>query len=174
MGYTTEFNGSFAVTPALKPEHKAYLERFAKTRRMKRDSVKAELLPDPLRLAVGLSVGLEGGYYVGDDDHAQDFGQARDGSVADGNRPPTNQPGLWCQWVPNENGDCIEWDGGEKFYEYVEWLKYLIQHFLQPWGYVLTGKCKWQGEESDDRGIITVKDNKVTTRRVPGGDWLAS
>jgi hypothetical protein len=56
----------------------------------------------------------------------------------------------------------IEWDGGEKFYDYVEWLEYIINNFLAPKGYVLNGECPYQGEDSDDVGKIVVKDNVVT------------
>jgi hypothetical protein len=37
MGYTTTFEGSFAVTPPLTPEHACYLARFSGSRRMARD-----------------------------------------------------------------------------------------------------------------------------------------
>ena len=30
----------------------------------------------------------------------------------------TTYPGIWCQWVPTDDGKGIEWDGGEKFYNY--------------------------------------------------------
>lgn len=70
-------------------------------------------------------------------------------------------PGIWCQWVPTEDGAGIEWDEGEKFYEYTDWLEYIVEHFLKPWGYVLNGKVDWEGEARDDVGTIYVKDNKI-------------
>jgi hypothetical protein len=54
------------------------------------------------------------------------------------------------------------WNGAEKFYYYVKWLEYLIEHFLAPWGYVLNGTVTWQGEEGEDQGTITLADNDVT------------
>jgi hypothetical protein len=74
-------------------------------------------------------------------------------------------PGLWCQWVVTDDGTELEWDGGEKFYNYVEWLKYLINHFFNRWGVKLNGEIEWEGEDSDDRGMIVVKDNVVKTKR---------
>jgi hypothetical protein len=74
-------------------------------------------------------------------------------------------PGYWCQWQPSKDGTEIEWDGGEKFYNYEEWLEYLIQHFLEPWGYVLNGTVKWSGEDAEDIGSITVTDNVVRARK---------
>lgn len=70
-------------------------------------------------------------------------------------------PGSWCQWVPTEDGTGIEWDGTEKFYSYTEWLEYLVEHFLKPWGLVLSGSVVWHGEESGDSGVIYAKDNRV-------------
>jgi hypothetical protein len=147
---------------AIKPEHAAYLTAFSNTRRMKRDAKEAEKFPDPVRLAVGLPIGKEGGYFVGGSGFK---GQNDDASVLDHNRPPSGQPGLWCQWIPDRYGRAIVWDRGEKFYDYVEWLQYLIKHFLKPWGYVLNGEVQWRGEDRDDRGVIAVSANDVKSVR---------
>lgn len=74
-------------------------------------------------------------------------------------------PGFWCQWVPNSEGTALQWDGGEKFYDYVEWLEFLIKNFIEPWGLKLNGEVKWFGEERDDIGLIIVNNNKVTTSK---------
>jgi hypothetical protein len=157
MGYTTDFSGEFNLDKPLTDEHQAYLEAFAGTRRMKRMTALTDLMDDPVRKAVGLPVGVEGGYYVGGADN--DMGQTRTDDVADYNSPPEGQPGLWLGWIPD--GDTIVWDGGEKFYNYVEWLEYIVEHFLKPWGYSITGQVHWQGESDDDRGTIYAKDNKI-------------
>jgi hypothetical protein len=161
MGYTTDFSGEFLLNRPLEPKHKAYLEAFNGSRRMRRDAKKAAALPDPLREAVGLPIGPEGAYYVGSASDG-DFGQREDISVTDHNSPPSGQPGLWCQWIPNEEGTAIEWDGGEKFYDYIEWIKYLIEHFLKPWGYGLDGTVEWSGEDRDDMGEIRIVGNRVS------------
>ena len=85
--------------------------------------------------------------------------------MTDSNKPPTGQPGLWCQWTPNDDGTAIVWDGGEKFYDYVAWLEYLVKNFLKPWGYVLNGTVNWSGEDQGDVGKIVAKDNKVSKVR---------
>lgn len=160
MGYTTDFIGEWTVTPPLKPEHRAYLKAFNETRRMKRDASETAKRPDPVREAAGLDVGVEGAYFVGEEGF---MGQGSDKSidVVEINSPPSNQPGLWCQWTPSEDGTQIEWDGGESFYDYVEWITYLIEHFLEPWGYKLNGDVRWQGEDPADIGMITIADNDV-------------
>ena len=157
MGYTTEFCGKFTLDRQLSPEHAEYLRAFAGTRRMKRNEARASLLPDPVREAAGLPVGPDGGYFVG----GEDLGQAETPDIVEYNGPPAGQPGLWCQWVPTEDDRGVEWDGGEKFYNYVEWLRYLVGNFLAPWGYVLSGEVSWQGEDHDDRGVIVARDGEV-------------
>lgn len=163
MGYTTSFDGEFAIDKPLAPEHREYLKAFSHTRRMKRKAELTAKRDDPAREAAGLAVGDEGGYFVGAGGMC---GQESHGTpdIDDYNEPPKGQPGLWCQWEPNEDGTAIFWDGGEKFYYYVEWITYLIDHFLAPWGYVLNGTVEWSGEEQGDVGKIIVVDNEVTEK----------
>lgn len=71
-------------------------------------------------------------------------------------------PGIWCQWVPSDDGTKLGWDGNEKFYNYGEWLCYLIQHYLDPWGLKLNGEVTWQGEDAGDIGMIRVVNNDVS------------
>jgi len=147
MGYTTDFEGSFNITPVLSQKDNEFLTKFSETRRMARN--------------VGPEYGIEGEFYV---DGTGWAGQDSDTTVIDYNRPPSTQPGLWCQWVPTDDGSELVWDGGEKFYNYVEWLDYLIDKILAPRGYTLNGECQWFGEERDDVGVIIVKNNIVTTK----------
>ena len=155
MGYDTVFEGSFNLDRPLEPKLKAYLLRFSETRRHKRTFAKTEDLPDPLREAIGLPVGVDCEYYVGDTtEPGLHWGS--------NNIPPGEQPSLWCQWVPNDDGTKIVWDEGEKFYHYVEWLVYYIDHFLAPRNYILNGEVKWQGEEQNDTAIIRINNNSIT------------
>jgi hypothetical protein len=159
---TKTYEEGYAIFHGLKDNHKAYIQKFNQTRRMQRHALKAAELDDPIREAVGLPVGIQGGFFVGGLGYA---GQDDDPSVTDHNHEPHGQPGLWCQWTSNELGTTIEWDGGEKFYDYIEWLNYIIKHFLAPWGYFLNGEVEWQGEEDNDVGVITVKDNVVKVEK---------
>ena len=147
MGYTTDFEGSFNITPVLSQKDNEFLTKFSETRRMARN--------------VGPEYGIEGEFYV---DGTGWAGQDSDKNVINYNRPPSTQPGLWCQWVPTDDGSELVWNGGEKFYNYVEWLQYLIDKILAPRGYTLNGECQWFGEERDDVGVIIVKNNIVTTK----------
>ena len=160
MGYSTEFSGRFDVAPRLTPEMIDYLNRFSCTRRMARDSeIIKDVFPDWQDNCFFGNLGEEGEYFIGG---VGAFGQDRDESVIDHNNAPASQPGLWCQWVPTEDGSAIEWDGGEKFYAYVPWLQYIIEHFLSPEGYVLNGEVEYRGEDFDDRGVICVENNMIS------------
>lgn len=145
MGYTTDFHGTFRLNKRLTPKLHEYLKKFANTRRMARKLPK--------------KYGVEGEFYV---DGGGMCGQDHEPSIIDYNHPPSTQPGLWCQWVPTDDGMGIEWDGGEKFYNYVEWLQYIVSNFLEPKGYILNGSVEWQGEDRGDVGIIEVRDNIIT------------
>jgi hypothetical protein len=164
MGYTTDFSGAFALTPALTKEQDEYLTAFCQTRRMARDTSKLPISPNHLHEKAGMTdPGPEGAYFVDGDGF---MGQSHeDPSIIDYNKPPIGQPGFWCQWLPTNDGECLEWDFGEKFYNYVEWLEYLIEHFFTPWGVTLNGAIQWYGDEPDDRGLIEVEDSVVTVKR---------
>ncbi len=158
MGYNTDFSGQFEINPPLDQNQIEYLEKFSDTRRMKRDASKAVLLQDDVREMVGLEVGEEGEYFVGGIGLA---GQDEDNSILEYNAPPTSQPSLWCDWTPTNEGSKLEWNGNEKFYNYVEWLEYIIQHFMKPWERTLNGSVDFRGDEFDDIGTIVVKNNVV-------------
>ena len=172
MGYTTEFTGYMKIDPPLNPDQVSYINKFSETRRMKRDPDKASQNPDPLREAVGLPIGEEGAYLIGGSDIR---GHGEDKNIIDYNAPPAGQPGLWCQWVISEDGSNLEWDYGEKFYEYERWLEYIQEHFLTPWGSKLNGEIEWSGEERDDIGILYAKDGRIegvlSTVSNPGPSW---
>ena len=151
MGYTTDFSGKFELNKELSPKMKQYLTLFNETRRMKRNTDEV--------------FGVQGEFYVFG---GGDFGQANEPNIIDFNEPPTTQPSLWNQWTPTQDGMGIEWDNGEKFYNYTEWLVYLINKILAPNGYILNGVVQWQGEENGDVGEIFVENNRVFTQEWKG------
>lgn len=161
MGYSTDFYGSLQFNKPVAPWLVEYVNKFSETRRMKRDVDKIKaLFPDYGKMCFNGELGDDGEYFIGGLGFC---GQTQDESVIDHNTPPKTQPGLWCQWIINEKENCLEWDGGEKFYNYEEWLEYLIDNFFEPLGYVLNGDIEWQGEEYNDLGTIHVVNNIVTT-----------
>lgn len=157
MGYTTDFDGRFNLDHPLTPEHAAYLHAFGETRRMARDPKVYADKPDPIRAAVGLPLGPQCAYYTGSTAFAgQDYDSP--GIIGHGSTTPQGQPGLWCQWLPTDDLGGIEWNGGEKFYNYDDWMTYLIEHFLAPWGYTVSGAVTYSGESDDDQGTLTIVD----------------
>lgn len=179
MGYTTEYYGTFKTNKPISDKLKNYINKFSETRRMKRDpEIIKKIDPGWAERSYNGILGTEGEYYIAPDETPvefvkfnehltgktvhNDFGQNRDISVIDYNKPPSTQPGLWCQWIAADDG--IEWDGGEKFYHAREWLEYLIRNFFEPEGYVLNGEVEWRGEDYDDLGLLIVQDNAVSEK----------
>jgi len=78
---------------------------------------------------------------------------------------PNGKPSIWLQWeiVKEDNKFYLQWDESEKFYNYVEWLEYIIKYVFKVWNAEITGKVEWRGESWDDMGTITVQDNVVLT-----------
>lgn len=157
MGYHTEFYGHFDFDRKVEENHANYLRKFSDIRHIRRKAEMIEPLPDPVREAVQLPVGFEGQFYLSGDDYKGE-------DIITANEPSKPQPGLWCDWTVSEDGTKLEWNGGEKFYEYIPWLYYLISTFIVPWGYVLNGTVKYHGEHPADYGKIIVKDNKMRVK----------
>ena len=149
MGYTTDFEGTVSIEPPLNVSEISFLTEFNETRRMHRSKGP-------------LFVRGSGAYGQGDDE-----------DIIDNNRPHPDQPGLWCQWTPSNEGHDLEWDGGEKFYNSVEWMRYIIDHFLKPGAiaknalpflqanHVCNGEIEAEGESGDDHWKLVVENNKV-------------
>lgn len=161
MGYSTWFDGSFSFNKPIVDGLKWYINEFSRIRHMNRDNEKIKQnFKDWEENCFLKDLGQNGEYFIGSKGY---FGQDADNSILNYNKPPQTQPGLWCQWIINDE-DKLVWDGGEKFYNYIEWLQYLIDNFFKPFDYVLNGEMKWQGDDSDDVGKIIIKNNEVIVK----------
>lgn len=69
-------------------------------------------------------------------------------------------PDSYCQWQLTKQLDGIEWDRGEKFYKYTEWLQWIIDNILKPAKISIRGRVEFQGEESTDFGVLVVEDDQ--------------
>jgi hypothetical protein len=161
MGYTTIFEGNFELDKHLDDEIFNLLKGLSETRRMKRNP---EIL-EQLGYGNAELFGVDGEFFVG-----KDF-EYFCPSIINQNIPPGKQPGLWLQWVPNDDRRSIIWDGAEKFYHADKWIVYLIERVLEPRGYVLNGVVNAQGEDDDDQWHIQIADNHVLV--VDGFNGLA-
>lgn len=177
MGYTTDFTGEINLVPPLNEHEISFLTDFNETRRM-------------IRRKGPLFVGGSGPYGQGHDEDVIDHNRANGETPYF--RDPTaeeseyyeegGQPGLWCQWVPNEEGTTISWDDGEKFYNAADWMKYLITKLLYgesareyvakhidederlkhfTFDHLANGTIYAQGEDPDDRWALVVEDSVV-------------
>lgn len=183
MGYTTDFTGSFKLSRQATKEEIKYINTFSQTRRIKRDVHKLMKIYEGKYGLPGVGptatpeeiYGIDGEWYVNNDFHGCP-------SIIDYNTPPGHvmyndplykgmllyqenirrskececQPSLWCQWILNDEGTELMWDEGEKFYNYIDWLNYLIKMFFTPWGIKLHGVVEYQGENPSDKGEIFV------------------
>lgn len=153
MGYNTTFKGHIEVNPPLNEKEIDYLTKFSNSRRMKRDN---------------------GPYFVDGSNGAEQY---YDNDIIDVNNPPEGQPGLWCQWVPSTDGSHLKWNGVENFYNSVQWMEYLIAHFIGDnpiakkksapdfdflEGHTLNGEIKAKGEETNDRWTLYVIENIIS------------
>ena len=77
-------------------------------------------------------------------------------------------PDSYCQWIlySDDAGDYLQWDGGEKFYYYKEWLQFILDEHLLPYGYMLEGEVRYQGEQLEDAGYLVIKDNQVVDEKL--------
>ena len=154
MGYTTWFEGGLTPNKPFKKEFINYINDFSEKRHEPRDvEIIKRSDPDWAKHCLDGNLGPYGMYYVGGFDE-----EIIDRSAAKG----YTCPGYWCDWHINEKTEVVEWNGAEKFYEYTDWLIFLIENFFEPAGYILNGEFIWIGEDSEDRGKISVVNNKVS------------
>ena len=76
---------------------------------------------------------------------------------------PEGFPHTWCDWLIQGDHQTIEWDEEEHFYDFEEWVGYIVDKILSPRGYVVNGEVMWRGEDFLDMGRLTVRDNVVGT-----------
>lgn len=152
MGYTTEFIGTFTINRPVSEDVASLFRGLTNTRRMKRDNAYL------IEHGYG-DCGIDGEFFVEDlENYGQDSCLE---SIIEYNFPPSTQPSLWCNWELLDDNQTICWNYAEKFYNYVEWIEYLINNLLKPKNYIVNGVVAYQGEDFDDFGTIFVRDNNV-------------
>lgn len=159
MGYDTYFTGELVMSRRLtEPEHE-YLSAFLDTAHYARDTSKLEGIPDPLREAVGLPLGDQGCFFMGRDKSvASDMIQYEDTLLEDYDYgPPVNLPDHGTDWylVRLKDGRDILCHGdGKSRGLYTDWLMWLVENILTPWGISLSGEVTWRGDDEEDMGRI--------------------
>ena len=166
MGYSTEFEGIVEIVPPLNGHEIAYLRKFSETRRMQRDL---------------------GPYFA---NGSGQRGQGDDSDIRDFNSPPPDQPSLWCDLVPTEDGTGIELERGREVPQRRSRMAYLIDTFLKAgatvqgelanpvagrqyspafehftFDHMANGVMDAQGEDPEDRWRLVVTANVVTVQK---------
>lgn len=212
MGYTTDFAGEITIEPPLNEHEISFLKDFNEHRRMSRHK-GAYFVKGSGDFGQGADEdvidhnGTEcvSERYVKNPGFDEVMGHSAnnprmirikiDPVCPPESGTPAQMPGLWCQWVPGgdlddplRNATVLGWDGGEKFYDSVDWMIYLVDNFLRPhafassdkgrelvelageterfshftFDHVLNGIIEAQGEESDDHWRLVVVNNEVS------------
>ena len=164
MGYSTFFCGRFELVPALTPSQVATIGELYNHRHSlasSRDDEPLLRLPYEAPLMGNMSelapVGRSPSHatYTG-----CEKGMAWSGPF----------PSAYCQWTVTSDGSYLEWDGGEKFYGYELWLRFLIEHFFKPWNVAVTGAIEFEGEDGVERGTIFAHGDRVLVILAGFGD----
>jgi hypothetical protein len=90
-------------------------------------------------------------------------GELQDFTDNDQQDPSLPGGGGYCTWrLEDGSGSTLEpnYEGYNRYSD--SWIQVLIDKFFQPWGLKVNGEVTWQGDESDDRGILKVEDNEVS------------
>ena len=79
---------------------------------------------------------------------------------------PGQAPGTVCPWkvVQKEESTqlpSLEFNGRELEGRGEAWIRFLIDHYFEPWGMQLHGQIVWHGEGTGDSGSIFVHKNEV-------------
>lgn len=162
MGSTTDFVGHIDIAPHLNAGEIAYLEAFRQMRHFDRGGSPYDVPGNPL---------------------APD----REGVPTDRyNSTAAGKPELYCQWAVCGTGCCLAFDGNEKFYAPVAWLRYLINGLLKPgaaaarldhpqlgeftFEHRLDGMIVGCRRDTRELYAIVVTNNRVTRRELRAGD----
>lgn len=138
MGYTTSFSGGLTIKPRLPDEYVKLFNEIAG----KRNNSYGD--------------GDEGSF-----DHLMFGNLGRPGPSALGLEGPTGVPACWCQWELDQDAEhtLLQWDGGEKFYEYAKWLAFCLAVIKKDFPRSkFEGTIEWQGEDDNDVGRLSLSE----------------
>ena len=110
--------------------------------------------------------------------NAAEIGYLQEFSFGEVSYSKHDEPDSHCDFIPDNSGKFIKWDGTEKTSDAVEWVQFLINHFLKEgaiasncsssefeeftFNHVLNGELEADGEKSGDLWLLKVANNRVT------------
>ena len=173
MGYIIEFKGKFNLNKPLSEEHAKFLYDFSRTRHYERlftdDDPNGLFFTDPDGIFEPSWKDLDFKEICinGTPFDRKKYELSKWGCIDFNNITP-GMPSFYCQWIPTEDRNAIEWDKQEKFYNAKEWLEFLIKHYLILWGYTLNGEVKVYDNNDHElgTGILRVLDNEVFFEKI--------
>jgi hypothetical protein len=147
MGYSTTFTGHLDLSTPLNDHQQKFLDYFVNCRQC----IYKQLHDNhPIfEMIKNCNLPMKKEYLVSDNDH--DVKLFND---------HTGKPSLNCDWIVEDNQ--LKWNENEKFYNYLEWLQYLIDNFFNVWNIKLNGIMDYKGEDLGDCGTIVVNDSIIT------------
>lgn len=145
MGYDTTFAGEIEVRPTLPPR---FVSKFNEMRRRRNNKY--------------------GDGEMGSFDHVYYGKVGLMGQTREDAQGLSVVPGVWCQWeivVGGDQASSVQWDGDDKFYDYEEWLAYVVALIKTEFpASEFSGEIRWWGEDPSDLGCLRVApDGTVTT-----------
>ncbi len=159
MGFNTDYLGHIDIEPRLNDAEIEYLTAFVTSRRCIRDSP----YDVPGNPRAETSADFEEDLY---------------------NHPHPGQPNLWCDWSVCWTGCCLAWNGTEKSYSMIPWLRYLIAHFLKPgaraakdprfaaftFDHRLSGMVVGCRRDTKELFLVRVSNNRIAERVLRPGE----
>ena len=134
---------------------------MSKTKRVTRDlhKIKEELEYNPDDYNIN-------GYYYYPKNDFENFGQTKDKSVININRPPMRAPSLWLDFevIKEENKHFLTWNGEKENNEVIEqisWLISLIDNVFNPVKMSLNGNIKIIDEINKSETLLEIRNNEI-------------
>ena len=122
-------------------------------------------LADPIREAVGLPVGEFGKFVIRD---------PQDLKYISTDKTPSTDITQYCPWKILYDGTTIQISNTNVYRNYyiIEWLKFLVVHFFNPWGYKLSGIVEVRNENTDRHEFNYLIEIKDTIKIYKGLDTI--
>ncbi len=139
---------------------------MSKTKRVTRDlhKIKEELEYNPDDYNIN-------GYYYYPKNDFDNFGQTKDKSIVNINRPPMRAPSLWLDFeiIKEDNKHYLIWNGEKEnntIKEQQKWLMSLIDNVFNPVKISLNGNIKIIDEINKNEIFLEIKNNEIFKNNV--------
>lgn len=139
---------------------------LSKTKRITRDlhKIKEELKYNPDDYSIN-------GYYYYPKNDFDNFGQTKDKSIVNINRPPMRAPSLWLDFeiIKEDNKHYLIWNGEKEnntIKEQQKWLMSLIDNVFNPVKISLNGNIKIIDEINKNEIFLEIKNNEIFKNNV--------